>query len=226
MALDEVLLQSAEAGVASLRFYTWDRPTLSLGYFQIATDRLRDPLLKECDWLRRASGGGAIMHHHELTYCLAVPAQTVKRLPGSLICRMHHFIEMALSDWGVSARAVNCGDERKLGEFLCFLDQTPGDLLIDRSKIVGSAQRKRHGAVMQHGSILLMQSEHTPSLKGVAELSGKSIDAGQLSERLGKAISAGGMLDLHSGDVDDEEREGVEVVRRDKFAADAWNNKR
>src|SRR5687768_7945086 len=74
MAADESLLRSAlEGGVASLRFYTWTVPTLSLGYFQLHDERLSDPRLKEVAWVRRPTGGAAILHHHEITYGLALP---------------------------------------------------------------------------------------------------------------------------------------------------------
>ena len=52
MAADETLLESAAAGIASLRFYTWSEPTVSLGYFQPASIRLTDPLLKDLSWVR------------------------------------------------------------------------------------------------------------------------------------------------------------------------------
>src|SRR5262249_35711609 len=66
VADDEALLESAAAtGRPALRFYTWDPPTLSLGYFQPFADRL--PGLPV---VRRMTGGGAIVHHHELTYAL------------------------------------------------------------------------------------------------------------------------------------------------------------
>src|ERR1051326_1065531 len=75
MAADEVLLHSAAAGQVSLRFYGWTEATLSLGYFQHAARRLDDPLLPELPFVRRPTGGDALVHHQELTYCLAVPRQ-------------------------------------------------------------------------------------------------------------------------------------------------------
>jgi len=75
MAIDEVLLQSAQRGITTLRFYTWSEPTASLGYFQ------PHAVLKEIDWpegmpwVRRASGGLTLVHHHELTYALAAPME-------------------------------------------------------------------------------------------------------------------------------------------------------
>src|ERR1700690_1334272 len=63
MALDEALLESADAdGLATLRFYRWSEPTLSLGYFQAAADRRLHPASLDCTLVRRSSGGGAILH--------------------------------------------------------------------------------------------------------------------------------------------------------------------
>ena len=72
MAVDETLLESAaETSATTLRFYRWDRPTLSLGYFQQTADRTQHPESADCPLVRRSSGGGAIVHDHELTYSLA-----------------------------------------------------------------------------------------------------------------------------------------------------------
>ncbi len=59
MAADEVLLEAADAGLASLRFYGWSAPALSLGYFQPHTDHFRDPLLVKLPYVRRSTGGAA-----------------------------------------------------------------------------------------------------------------------------------------------------------------------
>ncbi len=74
MAADESLLEAAIAGAASLRFYGWSVPTLSLGYFQPQSVRLADSRLTGLPWVRRPTGGAALVHHHELTYAVALPA--------------------------------------------------------------------------------------------------------------------------------------------------------
>jgi lipoate-protein ligase A len=74
MAVDESLLAAAaEKGLCTLRFYGWEEPTLSLGYFQEYADRGRHPASSRCPCVRRPSGGGAILHDRELTYSFAVP---------------------------------------------------------------------------------------------------------------------------------------------------------
>jgi len=226
MAIDDVLLQSAETGRRSLRFYGWREPTLSLGYFQKADDRLLDPLLTECAWVRRASGGGAIMHHHELTYCLALPAELATRKAGSWLCRVHDAIRSTLSTYGVAASGVSCGEDKKLGSFLCFQHQTPADLLIGGHKIVGSAQRKRRGAVMQHGSILLQRSPLAPVLPGVGELAQVQIDAFDLATRLAATLQAETGWQFDPDELDAGELSRVPDVVRDTFAADEWNHRR
>ncbi|MCA9268810.1 MAG: hypothetical protein KDA41_10090, partial [Planctomycetales bacterium] len=82
MALDEALLESAaEASSATLRIYQWSRPTLSLGYFQAAADRAGHVASRDCDLVRRQSGGGAILHDRELTYSLVLPADVAAAQP-------------------------------------------------------------------------------------------------------------------------------------------------
>ena len=74
MAVDEVLLMDAvENGNATLRFYQWSEPTLSLGYFQAFADRKQHFASRNCAIVRRQSGGGAILHDHELTYSFVLP---------------------------------------------------------------------------------------------------------------------------------------------------------
>src|SRR6266545_2196139 len=167
MAADEAMLESAVRGVASLRFYTWTEPTLSLGYFQAAEERHSAANLSGLAWVRRSTGGAAIVHHHELTYALALPSAKEWSSAEHWICRFHHILQRVLAERGVTSHAVVCGEEQKLGAVVCFLHQTPGDLLIGGSKVAGSAQRKMRGALLQHGSILLHRSQYVPHLAGI-----------------------------------------------------------
>ncbi|MCC7425164.1 MAG: hypothetical protein IT428_33255, partial [Planctomycetaceae bacterium] len=74
MAIDEALLETAvDAEQCTLRFYRWSEPTVSLGYFQKPEEAAADPLLAGLPIVPRLSGGGAILHHHEWTYSIALP---------------------------------------------------------------------------------------------------------------------------------------------------------
>src|SRR5712692_4618360 len=105
MAADQTLLETAATGVTSLRFYGWTKATLSLGYFQPAALRLADPLLAQLPFVRRPTGGEALVHHHELTYALALPAGSPWQRRGeSWIQRMHGIIRIALAGLNINAR--------------------------------------------------------------------------------------------------------------------------
>jgi lipoyl(octanoyl) transferase len=226
MAADEVMLEAVGRGLASLRFYTWSEPTLSLGYFQAAAQRLVDPRLAGVAWVRRPSGGAAILHHHELTYCLALPAGPPWQTKANWICRAHEFIATALQSLGASSQPVGCGEERKLGEFLCFLHQTPGDLLMSDCKIAGSAQRKARGALMQHGSILLAQSPHAPALPGIAECGRVHVIAEELAGRIAATWQRALSWELAPADFTVDESRRIAEIAAEKFRSAGWNEKR
>ena len=223
MARDEALLNRAADGVASLRFYAWIEPTLSLGYFQPAADRLTPPR-EALPWVRRATGGAALVHHHELTYAFALPVGRDWQPRGeSWICRAHYAIREELRTLGVQSRAILCGEEVQLGPALCFLHQTAGDLLCDGHKIVGSAQRKSRGAILQHGGVLLAQSDFAWELPGLAELAAVRITTEELADRLATRFAADFDWDLRPGDESDDEQ--IATVRA-KFASAEWAEKR
>lgn len=222
MAGDEVLLESAIRGIASLRFYTWREPTLSLGYFQASTE-----LRPHLPTVRRATGGAALVHHHELTYALALPPG----LPwqprgGSWICRMHTIIGQALQQLGVPLHPVRCETEVKVGPVLCFLHHTPGDLLLAGHKIAGSAQRKSRGALLQHGGILLAQSPFTPELPGIRELVGIDLSPETLAPAIAQQFQADTGWELRAETWTDHELRRRLELAESKYSRPEWNQKR
>ncbi len=174
MAVDEVLLAwVAQTGGCAWRFYQWDEPTLSLGYFQPYEDRQRHRASHFCPVVRRATGGGAIVHDAELTYSLAVPSGSpLAKRRLDLYRTVHSTLIEVLAARGISAslcEAVGRGS-KATEPFLCFERRSPGDVLVGAHKIAGSAQRRRHGAVLQHGSVLVERSVAAPELPGLNDL--------------------------------------------------------
>ena len=229
MAADEVLLDYALThGRAALRFYAWAEPSLSLGYFQTAASRLTDPKRAKLPWVRRATGGAALVHHHETTYALAMPPTCEWKLPtgDSWICRFHKIITQALKIAGAETRSVACDEEKKLGEVLCFLHQTTGDLTAASAKVVGSAQRKQKGAILQHGGILLSQSEFAPELLGIKELTGINLTKERTAELVAEQFTLStGMRLLTEGWTEAELVERERIVER-RYGNKDWNEKR
>jgi lipoate-protein ligase A len=227
MAADEVLLEAAAAKTASLRFYGWSQPTLSLGYFQAEAVRRAYPRLEQLAWVRRPSGGAALVHHLELTYALALPTGAPWQKHGeSWLRRMHTIITDALADLGVGARPCGADEERELGAVLCFLHHTPGDLLIDQAKVVGSAQRKQRGAILQHGGILFAASPYTPVLAGIRELAGRSISTEALSAAVAERFvrHTGWLLQRTEWSLAEGRR--IDELVAGKYTQPAWNCKR
>ena len=132
-----------------------------------------------------------------------------------------------LAENGSSSKLVVCGEEQKLGEVLCFLDQTPGDLVIAGSKVAGSAQRKSRGALLQHGSILLRASEHAPLLRGLNDFAGKNLFRPEtLAEVLAEKIATETGATIEPTEWTPEERDRIPVIRSEKYASADWNAKR
>lgn len=227
MAADETLLESAAAGIASFRFYAWSQPTLSLGYFQHHESIRAFPRLNELAWLRRPSGGAALVHHHEVTYALGLPAGGPWQKHGeSWLRRMHTVLTQALQDLGVSVRVCGEHEEKKRGEVLCFLHHTPGDLLLGECKVVGSAQRKQRGALLQHGSILLGTSPHTPILPGLRALTGLPLCSESVCAATVEVLQRSTGWKIEASHYSLYEQQRIEQLVISKYTQPAWNCKR
>jgi lipoate-protein ligase A len=193
MAVDEALLETAaDSGIATLRFYQWNEPTLSLGYFQMAVERDQHAASRDCPLVRRASGGGAILHDRELTYSIVMPQTSARSSEATALYELFHETLIAtLAELGISAAlfraTASCRSQSASGssndEFLCFQRRTCLDIVSEGAKIAGSAQRRRRGAVLQHGSVLLAQTPFAPELPGIQDLTGISINPPELAVR-------------------------------------------
>jgi lipoate-protein ligase A len=172
MAVDETLLNSAVAGEASLRFYQWSRPTVSLGHFQAIQQSAIPERFAGLEVVRRPSGGGAILHDRELTYSCALPAtHPLARNPSRLYELVHEAIIDVFAARGIESTCRGASAFAN-ESFLCFARGDARDVVVGKHKIVGSAQRRRQGAVLQHGSILLACSEAAPEFPGILEIAG------------------------------------------------------
>jgi lipoate-protein ligase A len=251
MAVDEALLKAAAAeGQSTMRFYRWEEPTLSLGYFQEYADRWNHTASSRCSVVRRASGGGAILHDVELTYSLAIPDRhplAANRL--RTYQAVHETLIETLAPWGIQAgmfpsqqvsQPENCPNFRvnengtvplnagtgARQPFLCFQRRAPGDVLVGEIKIAGSAQRRCLGAVLQHGSVLLARSDAAPELEGLKELTGKVILADRLIEAWSKKISEALTVVWQEGGLCDGSRCRAEALVAEKYASPSWTESR
>jgi lipoate-protein ligase A len=172
MALDEALLEAAlERGECTVRWYRWSRATVSLGYFQPAEAAEAIPELAGLPKVRRLTGGGAILHHHEWTYsCTVPPGHPLAESPTRIYDLVHEQVVSALAEQAMRTALRGEALAEREGAFLCFGRGDPRDIVLKGHKILGSAQRRRRGAVLQHGSLLVRQSEHAPQFPGLLDL--------------------------------------------------------
>jgi len=226
MALDEVLLEAAVRGTASLRFYGWNEATVSLGYFQPERLRHADERMAALEYVRRPTGGATLVHHHEVTYGLALPGGAPWQTGESWLCRMHRVISAALNALGIPSILHTPVEEQRFAGVLCFQHFTSGDLLIGPAKIVGSAQRKQRGALLQHGAILLACSPFAPALPGIQELSGQTLNAEETSTAIAREFAHETSWNLVPSEWSTAERLRAEELARTKYSQDTWNRKR
>jgi lipoyl(octanoyl) transferase len=232
MGLDEALLESAAAdpsAAAVLRFYGWSKPTLSLGYFQAAAEVDQDPRWRDVPLVRRLTGGGAIWHDREITYSLVVPrSHPAASNAVDLYITVHDAIARTISELGATARRRGETSARNglNRPFLCFTDQDPRDIVVADSKIVGSAQRRRMGAVLQHGSILLDTSPVTPELRGLSAFCGERADEARWSTALRAKITNALALVACEDPISAAERRRADELAKRVYSNRDWIHRR
>jgi lipoate-protein ligase A len=159
MACDFTLTNANVPGDDALfRLYTWRRPTISLGYHQKAADiDLIKCKLDGIDIVRRPTGGRAILHWGEITYCfiISIEDRYAKKALKDIYRRVHSAILKSVAQHGIS---IDYSEGRKTSERhhpICFASSAGTELVMEGKKAVGSAQRLINSTVLQHGSILL-----------------------------------------------------------------------
>jgi lipoate-protein ligase A len=162
MATDQALLDNAaHIGTATLRLYRWDPPCLSFGRNEAAAQHYDRAQIERLgiDVVRRPTGGRAVWHEHEVTYAVAAPIEIFGSLREAYL-KIHERIAVALRSLGVDASiATRLPAYPPARPGSCFSTAVGGEIVAGGRKLVGSAQVRRGGALLQHGSILLGGSQ-------------------------------------------------------------------
>ena len=162
MAIDEAIMTFHGKGLVqpTLRFYGWNPPAVTLGYFQKALREIDHEKCEELgiDVVRRLTGGRAVLHDEELTYSVIINesdtlmpksiTESYKVISKCLLRGLEHLdIEAQLSP-------VKNLKSKEFTSSACFDAPSTYELTVDGKKIVGSAQVRQMGVILQHGSIL------------------------------------------------------------------------
>ncbi len=241
MSVDEALLSALQQGLApiTLRFYRWQPPTVSLGYFQDA----REVNLKAIERLglglvRRPTGGRAILHDDELTYSIVLPADAIPggRSVGRSYLRISRALLAGLEILGIKAGIGSDQPSRSLISPGCFALSTRADIAVEGRKVIGSAQVRRSGFILQHGAIVISidADKHTAafgpeegravasSAVGIAELLGRRPSWNELIRAFVVGFEKVFAIRLCPGELSSWEREQAHRLKSEKYAADSF----
>ncbi|MBN2517953.1 MAG: lipoate--protein ligase family protein [Candidatus Altiarchaeota archaeon] len=228
MGIDEAILLS---GSPTLRLYGWDPPAVSIGFFQGIRQEVDIEICKESgvDVIRRITGGGAVFHEHEITYSFVVSES------AGLVSRN------ILESYGQICGAVVSG-LRRLGLRAEF--KPINDIVVGNKKISGSAQTRKNGVVLQHGTLLLdVNPKKMFSLLKVPneKIRDKMIQAVEervtsLNRELGRILDYNSIqralisgfkenldLDFVEGSLTDTEKKAADDLYKNKYSTRGWN---
>lgn len=246
MAVDDALLQSVADGVSGpvLRVYRWHPSAFSCGVFQdpavvlnVAACRAQGVGL-----VRRPTGGGVLAHDGDVSYAVICRVEDLGRMSvASSYAFLNRFLltlyrtfgrNVEMSDLHPACAAAQ--SPRTTG--FCGGSLGPADILVDGRKLGGTAQRRRGGALLQHGSIPLRSTvpftarysavpvdQLVRSVCCLNDILATPVDAGLLSQELVRAVAVTYGISLERSALTEEERCRAEVLIRTVYGTDSWN---
>jgi lipoate-protein ligase A len=250
MAIDEAILTAVAEGRSqpTLRFFAWEPPCLSIGHNQ-AADEVD---ITRCgqggvDFVRRPTGGRAILHTDELTYSIVVP-QGESRVAGGVVesyRRLSAGLVRGLRLLGVDVVQAGTGHAQNADvSAACFDAPSAYEVTAGGKKLVGSAQVRRRKAVLQHGTLPLQgdimricgylvvpSEERREELRrelrvratSLELVLGRVVPLAQVAEALVRGFSEALNLYLELGELSQHELALVQQLRREKYTSEAWN---
>ncbi len=273
MAIDETVLLSHARGETppTLRFFRWQPPCVSLGYFQSADDvDWEECARRGYDVVRRPTGGRAILHDEELTYSIVIADKEVEG--GSSVLASYAALSqgliLGLKALGIEAHLESrkthgsmevweCGSSppRRVGEAVspprphaptpppfsganCFAAAARCDLVVGGKKIVGSAQMRRGGVILQHGAVPLRLNVEawqavlpgTPDLRLLAtdvnNESPQSVQYDDLACALRQGFGAAFGVTLQPAELTNWEHSKAQELVKTKYETSEWTRRK
>lgn len=164
MAIDEMLMGSAKENpeALTLRFYSWERPAFSIGYFQKVSEVVErfGCRRNRTDVVRRMTGGGLVSHGKDLTVALILknPNPFFSCDAKMSYVKIHEVLMRGLREGFPKIDFVDCKSVpagKKTRDRVCFEEPVCSDLLLNGRKIAGGSQRRKDGVILHQSSILL-----------------------------------------------------------------------
>jgi lipoate-protein ligase A len=249
LALDEALFLLAQKGacVPTLRFYAWNPPAVSVGYFQAWEREIDEASCRRegIDIVRRITGGRAVLHREEVTYSVVCGGGGGFFDEG--IWPAYRKIGLALAEGlrllGVAAQVV-VPDRKSNGSRphhpSCFSSSIGYEISAAGEKLVGSAQKRQGGALLQHGSILLedhgedflgLLKSRPPANNGALKMGslssalGRPPDYGDVVRSLAEGFRTSWEVSLLPGELTGKERGLAEHLEGTKYRSPRWTGR-
>jgi lipoate-protein ligase A len=243
MAIDEAILRGVAEGSSppTLRFFAWQPACLSLGQAQPAADiDLAACQARGIDIVRRPTGGRAILHVDELTYSVTA-REDEPRVHGGIVesyRRLSEGLLAGLMRIGLPVRQVERPDshDRDQGP-VCFESPSNYEIVFDSHKLVGSAQVRKSGVVLQHGTLPLvgditricevLKSRPDPDRVRTRAITvesaiGRRMTFDAAAQAMMEGFAAALNLSFEPSGLTGDERAWADELRRDKYAAESW----
>ncbi|ETT82231.1 biotin/lipoate A/B protein ligase family protein [Viridibacillus sp. FSL R5-0477] len=256
MALDEALLHWHSKGLIPpvIRFYEWNPATLSIGYFQRAEKDIDFEQLHKLNlgFVRRPTGGRAVLHEHELTYSIIVN-EDYPDMPKTVTEAYRVLSEgllLGFRNLGLDAYFSVPDSEEKRADLktpksaVCFDAPSWYELVVEGKKVAGSAQTRQEGVILQHGAILIdlddeklislfkfpseasreRMRKHLPQ-KAVAinQLAQKPVDVETCISAFRKGFEDGLDIELVPYTLTKEQMDFVNNLAKTRYESDEWN---
>ncbi len=256
MACDEALLHWQSEGKMPpvIRFYGWNPATLSIGYFQKAKKEIDFEAVKRygLGFVRRPTGGRAVLHEHELTYSVIVSEQH-PNMPSSVTEAYRVISEGVLQGFrelGLQASfSIPTSDEEQSqlknpSSAVCFDAPSWYELVVEGKKVAGSAQTRQKGVILQHGAILIdldvnkmfdlfkfpsretrekLQANFKNRAVTIAQLLGRPISFNEAIQAFKIGFEKGLNVNLQPYELSEAQRKEIARIENERYANDEWN---
>lgn len=236
MAIDRaVLVENSKGNVLpTVRFFRWDPPAISIGYFQSLQEEVD---LDTCnrlgvDHVRRITGGGAVFHENELTYSIVIP-ESHRQIPDNI-----------MKSYGRICGAIIKG----LRHVDMHSKYVPiNDIIVDGKKISGSAQTRKLKTVLQHGTVLIdvdvdkmfsllkvpnekikdkLIMDVKQRVTSIKHVLGEELDFYQLADSIKKGFEEEFNVNLVEDSLTDREVDLTKKFENEFFSTIEWNHRR
>jgi lipoate-protein ligase A len=230
MALDHALAACLRPEQGVVRLYGWSQPTVSFGKNEPA-ERLGEgmgPGGVDLDYVRRPTGGRAVLHDQELTYAVVAPLDALGGLREAYL-RINEALAEAIRALGAEVDVSPGTETLSLDAGPCFQSPTRGEIVAEGRKLVGSAQARLEGVLLQHGSILLAGDQGLLDEDGTAVTLSELLPevtpdgvADAVSEALRRSLGG----EWADGGYDVRELEYAARLEEERYGSDEWTWRR